>query len=187
MASKEKDRISPVHSRTRRIWKRGPWKNSSQTAQETPYAYKNELGYVFAKKSTPILSTNSNNKQFSKNLLNFHPWVDSRMNIMRDRVRSWVKVHWRFTKEKVSLRSHFWVVIKAKLMSPLPTILKNIKKATTTPHFWSILTLKGLKVLKNKLLSLVKGILFLWKKTLLLKARKLAFSKTVFFSQKKPF
>ena len=38
MPSKEKDRISPVHSRTRRIWKRSPWKNSSQTAQETPDA-----------------------------------------------------------------------------------------------------------------------------------------------------
>ena len=49
-----------VHSRTRRIRMRGPSKNSSQTSHETPYAYKNELGDVFTKKSTQILSTNSN-------------------------------------------------------------------------------------------------------------------------------
>ena len=40
MVSKETDRISPVHSRTRRAWKRGPREDSSQTAQQTPYAFK---------------------------------------------------------------------------------------------------------------------------------------------------
>ena len=42
--------------------------------------------------------------------------------------------------------------------------LKKHQKSNNIPRFGSRLLLKGLKVLKNILLSLLKGILFLWKK-----------------------
>ena len=73
----------------------------------------------------------------------------------------------RLTEKRGSLKQVPLLKLKAQLMSPPPTIKNTKKKNNKFPHVWSRLSLKGLKVLKTRLLSNRKRILVLEKKNLL--------------------
>ena len=91
------------------------------------------------------------------------------------------------TEKRGSLKYVPMLKLKTQLMSPPPTI-KNTKKSNMLPHVWSRLSLKGLKVWENPLLSNRKRILVLEKKTLLLTQRQAFYvSKRFFFPKKNPF